>query len=291
MTHPKFIAIGCLLILASWAMKTSGQEIRQQIILPDSTPSQILETKDGASWTGRAVRVDRDTLLFQTRFGELRIPQSEIGKIETLSMKSVHEGKIWFPNPNATRLFFAPTARMLKKGEGYFADFYVLFPSVTFGITDQITLGGGISLVPGVDPDDQLFYVTPKVGWTLKKNMDFAAGLLYIQLPEAHSLGIAYGVATFGSEDRSVTAGMGYGYADGDPAKSPIFVLGGESRTSRHIGLVTENWFGADIEGAIVSGGVRFFSQKLSVDLAMMTFLGDANDAVLIPYLDFVYQF
>ncbi len=67
----------------------------------------------------------------------------EITEVKLVSEDRFKEGKYWFPNPNATRLFFAPTARMLKKGEGYFADYFIFFPTFTFGVTNNFTLGGG----------------------------------------------------------------------------------------------------------------------------------------------------
>ncbi len=290
MKSTDFFRSAILILMATFSSFGWSQE-KVKPFIPDSTQYQIIETKDGADWTGRIVGVEPDTIRFETRFGTLIIPRIEILKIETLSVETVHAGQYWFANPNATRLFFAPTARMLKKGEGYFADYYIFFPSVTFGITDHFTLGGGLSLIPGANIDNQLLFITPKMGWSISPKMDAAAGLLYIQLPESHSLGIAYGVTTFGSMDRSFTTGLGYGYVDGKLAKRPVFMLGGESRTSKHIGLVTENWFGADMDGVVLSAGIRFFSRNLSVDLALAKFLGGDDDSPVIPYLDFVYKF
>ena len=66
--------------------------------------------------------------------------------------------KYWFPNPNATRLYFAPTAHMLRKGKGYFADYYLFSPSVVYGITDNITIGGGVSLFPAAGIKGGFFF-------------------------------------------------------------------------------------------------------------------------------------
>ena len=32
---------------------------------------------------------------------------------------------------------------MLKKGEGYFSDYELFFPGIAYGVTDNVTIGGG----------------------------------------------------------------------------------------------------------------------------------------------------
>jgi len=51
---------------------------------------------------------------------------------------------------------FAPTGRPLGKGDGYFSNHYVVFPGVTYGITDHVSVAGGVSVVPAVRLGDQL---------------------------------------------------------------------------------------------------------------------------------------
>jgi hypothetical protein len=213
----------------------------------------------------------------------------EITELKLVSKDQFKEGKYWFPNPNCSRLFFAPTARMLKKGEGYFADYFVFFPTFTFGVTNNITLGGGFSILPGADLDEQIILFTPKVGLKTSKKMDLAIGALVVKLPESTSAGILYGVSTFGSLDKSVTFGLGYGYFDDELADKPIVVLGGEYRTSRNISLVTENWLVPEKDTPVLSFGLRFFGEKISVDFALIFPM--EKDVLVFPYIDFIYKF
>ena len=99
------------------------------------------------------------------------------------------------------------------------------------------------------------------------------------------------GVGTYGSPDRSVTFGFGYGMVDTDFADKPMIVLGGEQRLSRRIAFVTENWILPGLENVVISYGLRFFWEKLTVDPAFLKIAG--SDAIVpgIPYLDFVYNF
>ena len=73
---------------------------------------------------------------------------------------------------------FLPTGRTLKTGQGFFADIYALFPGFAYGVTDNIAIGGGMSLVPGVGIGDQIFYFTPKIGLVASETINFAVGAL-----------------------------------------------------------------------------------------------------------------
>lgn len=77
---------------------------------------------------------------------------------------------------NQTRLLFGPTGRSLDGGSGYLASHLIFFPSFAYGLTDRVTIGGGFSLIPDVSIDDQLFFVTPKVGLVRSEQLNLAVG-------------------------------------------------------------------------------------------------------------------
>lgn len=143
-------------------------------VIPDSNHVQILTTHDGSTIIGRIVLIGESDIQFETELGKMTIPIIKIKKIREVSSSSIKKGQYWFQNPHATRLYFAPTGRMLKQGEGYFANFYIFLTGITYGITDNITIGGGISLFPGVPVDEQIFYFTPKIGVKATKNFNIA---------------------------------------------------------------------------------------------------------------------
>ena len=257
--------------------------------IPDSSQVQILTVDDGSTFMGRIIEIGEEEIKFETKHGIMTISIFEITEVKLVSDDQLKDGKYWFPNPNCSRLFFAPTGRMLKQGEGYFADYFIFFPTVTFGITDNFTLGGGFSILPGADLDEQILLLTPKVGIKTSIKMDLAIGALIVKLPESTSAGILYGVSTFGSLDKSVTFGLGYGYFEDELADKPVIVAGGEYRTSRNISLVTENWLVPEKDTPILSFGLRFFGEKLSADFALIFPLED--EVITFPYIDFVYKF
>lgn len=290
----------CLAIILISTERIYAQEdanIRSKLRIPDSNHIQILTLIDGSNIIGRIIEIGENEIKFKSEIGIMTISIAKIKKMKEVPASLIKKGKYWFPNPNATRLYFAPTARMLKKGEGYFSDYYLFFPGFAYGITDNISIGGGMSLFPAVGIDKQIFYFTPKVGLKATENLNFAAGALLIRIPDffddddSQISGILYGVGTYGVPDKSITAGLGYGFSGGDFAKKPMIMVGGEARLSRRISFVTENWVFPGVDNPIISYGVRFFGEKLSVDLAFINTLGEGAIFPGIPYIDFVFNF
>ena len=259
--------------------------------IPGPDRVQILRLADGSTLVGRIVEIGDGAVEFETRMGRLSVPVTAIKKVEEVPASAIRNGEYWFPNPNSTRLFFAPTARTLKRGEKYFSDYYLFFPALTVGVIDKISLGGGMSIFPGADLDQQLFYLTPKIGLKSINNLHFAAGALLLKAPDNPVVGIFYGLGTFGTPDASISAGLGYGYSGRHLAEKPMLMLGGEKRISRRGALVSENWGIPGLGPPLGSYGVRFFGEGLSFDLALINPLGE--DAIFpgIPYIDLVYKF
>jgi hypothetical protein len=276
----------------------SAQQIQNLLRIPDSTKVQVITTIDKSKNIGRIVKVGEDDIVFKAEFGTIIIPISKIKDIKEIPASSIKDGVYWFPNPNTTRLYFAPTAQMLKQGEGYFADYYLFFPAFAYGITNNFTIGGGMSLIPGASMDEQMFYFTPKIGLKAAKNFNIAAGALVVKIPnfddendESPLVGILYGVGTVGNPDASFTFGLGYGFVDDEFANKPMVVIGGEKRLSRRTAFVSENWIMPGVDNPLISYGLRFFGEKMSVDLALINILSDEFIFPGVPYIDFVINF
>lgn len=254
--------------------------------------------RDGSTVLGRIQDPAADPLVVETSHGTLRIPRSDMVEMSRVFPSSIQNGEYWPPSPNDSRLLFAPTGRMLKQGEGYFSNTYLFVQHVAGGVSNRFTLGAGMSLIPGVDIGDNVFYVTPKLGIYNSERTNVAVGVLAGYLPgdgvDGESFGILYGVSTFGSPDGHVTLGAGLGYANQNLGEDPVFMFGGEKRVSRRASLVTENYLFPTVEddfNNIVSYGVRFFGEKLSVDLAFLNSIGPDTVFPGIPYVSFAVKF
>jgi hypothetical protein len=284
-----------LLLLCSltWPVAVAAQE----------TPVERADTlyelrlQDGSTFVGRVISETADSLTFETTGGlRLAVARAQVRSLQPVQGRVVGDD-YWRQDPNRTRLLLvSPTARTLPRGEGYVSAFWVVLPFVGYGITDNFTLAGGTPLIPEVI--GRVLYVAPKVRVVHRPSMDLAVGAIAFFATESvdeGSLGIAYGVGTFGTSDRAVSAGAGWGWAiGGDDAwvsNDPLIMLGGEYRIARSAKLVSENFFVLGESGALVSGGVRLFGERLSVDFGLAALLDDGGGIPWLPVLNFVYNF
>lgn len=293
----------CSLLLLALFILSTGSAFPAEPAIPAPGETQLLTTNDGSTLAGRITRIDSSVVVFETPMGTLTIPRAQIRSIRAVPAGETRGGKYWAPNPNTTRLLFAPTGRMLEKGHGYFADYYVFFPSANYGVTDRISLGGGMSLFPTGNMTDQLYFFTPKVSLHRSERFNVAAGALIIRFPgfddeeddgnDTPLVSVIYGVGTWGSRDRSITVAAGYGMVDGKPAEKPLIVLGGERRLTRRTAFISENWIVPGVDNVLVSYGIRLLTESLSTDLALFNAFGGEADPVFpgIPYVDFVWNF
>lgn len=203
-------------------------------------------------------------------------------------------------DPNYSRLLFSPTGRPLKKGDGYFSDYELLFPGVAVGITDNFSIAGGVSIIPGLRLDEQALYVSPKIGWELSDKAALSVGALYAAVPEdddVDDLAIVFGVGTFGDRKRSLSVGLGFGdaYLPDGFHPSPILMVGGTVTLSRHVALVSENWIavGSDFDLAEqpLGLGVRFFGDQLSADVGVVVIPEYVADGMFVPWASISYHF
>jgi hypothetical protein len=263
--------------------------------------------RDGGTLRGTIVREDGDVLTFRTASGvELQVPRRAIASI------SRAEPTGWPADPNDTRLLFASTGRPLKKGDGYFSDHYVVFPGFAYGLTDHFSLAGGMSVVPAVGLERQVFYVSPRLGWQVSRNTALSVGGLYASASD-DAAGLLFGAATVGPPDRSLTAGIGFvatrEYEDRRGPRGeylgtsrrwtlhgePIVMVGGSLRVSRHVALLSENWLflGNDFDLSYQPFGVglRFFGDRVSADVGVILIGEVLEEGFPLPWLSVSYHF
>jgi len=266
----------------------------------DTLRTHILRTRDGSTIVGRLVRETSDSIQFESNGGVFALARAQVLELRTIEPAQMRHGEYWFPDPNSTRLFFAPTGRMLAKGEGYFSDTYLLLVGLAGGVTSNFTMGGGMSLIPSQNPQNNIFYLTPKVGLVEKPDFALAAGALVgfagfedIR-PANRSFGILYGVSSFGSPDSHLDVGAGFGYTGGDISAKPAIMVGGATRVSRRVSLLSENYLITSLDNqGLISYGARFFGEKLSVDLAFINAVGPGTTFLFpgVPYIAFAVKF
>lgn len=245
---------------------------------------------------------DAESIRFLTIGGAVVVRRADVVELREVAARAVRQGQYWAPDPNDTRLFFAPTGRMLAKGDGYFSDTYLLLLNFVGGVSPRFTMGGGFSIIPSQNPQNNIIYITPKLGVLQSERVNIAIGALagfagFEDLTDddwERNFGILYGVGTFGVPEASITVGAGWGYTGNGIADQPVVMIGGASRAGRRFSLVTENYiFPSGDINALVSYGVRLFGEKLSVDLAFFNGLGSGSEFLFpgIPYVAVAMKF
>lgn len=268
------------------------------------TPTSPVDTV-GARITVLLVNGNRVTGIVESMTSaELRLTTDEgiamtIPRDQVRSVESMTGRKFSGVDPNPTRLLIGPTARAVGNGKGYAALYELFFPFVAVGAGDVMTLAGGVSLIPGAP--GQLIYAAPKATVWTSDGIDvavggFAGAFFGFDADTSPVFGIGYVVGTFGSRESAVTAGVAQGYAEGN-ASNVFGLLGGEHQIGNRTKLISENYVfyvGGDVE-AVLSGGIRFFGDRLSTDFALFTtssLLTDGFEGLpFVPYLGFATTF
>jgi hypothetical protein len=260
-----------------------------QSTLPQEGPVELYELvlKDGSRVYGTIERQSDTEVVLRTQAGATVTARREDIASLRLVRGRMERGTFMRPDLHRTRLFFAPTARALDRGEMSFGVFQFIAPFVQVGVTDRVSVGGGTPLLFGIDEWNRPFWVTPKVQVLRQERAQAAVGLLHVFDADGDNGGIAYGVSTFGDNDNAATLGAGLAYADDE--RGWVIMGGAEGRLTNNLKVMTENyvWKGGD---GIISGGVRFLGERLSADLALAVPIG-IGDFIAFPVVNFVYVF
>jgi len=290
-------------LVAAWAAAVvAPRPARTQApvlaVAADTSVRQLITLRDGSTVLGRIVASWGDSARVESMAGALTLHRADVKSVKIARASSFHDGVYWPEDPNATRLFFGPTGRMLRKGEGYVANHWVLFMDGYAGVTDRFTLGGTMTLFPTSSfLKDNAYFISPKFGVRQSDTFNVAVGAWIGGAPfsdaagTVNTFGIAYGVATWGGTEGALTLGAGYGFAQGKLARNPMLMVGATKRLSRHFAFVTEDWIFPNVQDhPLVSFGLRSIGDKVSWDFGGVTVLGSGS-ATVVPWLGAAWKF
>ena len=246
--------------------------------------SYSVELRSGTVFTGVLQTASPEALEFATKdLGVVRVQRPDLKRLELLTVAQAAKG--YTDVGNGTRLFFAPTARNLRRGEGYLQDIVVYLVGVNYGVTDNISVGALVPIIPGLGAN--VFAFTPKVSAAVTEKFNVGVGVLYARA-FSYGGGIGYGVGTYGTADDNVTLGVGYGFADGfGTSSSPVVLVGGAKRVSRSVSLLNETYIVSGGFGGLIGG--RLQGGRYGGSLGFI--YGSFADGIYPAYLEMTYRF
>lgn len=246
-----------------------------------------IDLVDGSRLYARITSVEGDRIVLTTEGGSrVEVDRAQIRRLEP-ARGEVVEGEFWSEDPSGTRLFFTSTGRSLRRGEAYVGTYLIVLPFAAVGVTDRLTIGAGAPVMFGeLEP----FYVAPKLQLVNAARAQVSAGVLAFFFDD-EVVGVTYGVGTFGTPDRALTAGVGFGFSGDDFESEPVGMVGGEVRVDRRVKLLTENYFLPSETGAALSGGIRFFGDRFAADVGVAAALGGNESFCCLPLLNVSYAF
>ena len=294
--RPTIHILAIVALLLGLAPVVSGKE-------PPAPVAVRVSLEDGRTFVGTIVQDEESQLTLRTAQGvEVHIPRDTIASI---GATAAPDGGFLRQDPHDSRLMFSPTGRPLPKGDGYFSDHYVLFPGLTYGITDALSVAGGVSVVPAIGIENQVFFASARLARQVSDKVALSAGALYATGGD-ESAAILFGVGTFGRPERSLTLGLGFGGAQQEGGypdyrrrfqwrEAPILMIGGSLQLSNSTALVSENWLllGPEFELSQQPFGLalRIFGDRISADIGLILVGEVLQEGLPIPWLSVSYHF
>jgi len=207
----------------------------------------------------------------------------------------------FYPNPDAGRYFYGPTAILNQKGDRYFYTNFAL-ANLSYAPSKYVTTSVGtvwlLDLIGVLNVNPSL-----KVGLEVSPNLHVATGGTMIfgynpRVAEGFAFALPFVNATLGGTENNITLGLGlagsqFGGSQGfDWARTPTFTMGLSRRISERYMIVSENYLiSADgVQLGIVSGFLRRLNARNAWDYGFAAFiLGGGSFA--LPLASYALRF
>ena len=261
----------------------------------------FLTLDDGTELEGYIISEDAGNLTILTLNDlQITIKKSDIRSMQTVGAEHVGDKREQLsPSQNYSRLLFATTGRPMEKGTGYVSVHYIFFPGVGYGITDNFSVFGGFSIIPGLSLGNQIMYIAPRYALQFNDRYSGSVGTIFFTVPGEVGAGLLYGVGTYGSDKSHLSAGLAFGYASGTGevtlSKNPVIMIGGALSLTNKLSLISENWFLASAGLSIMEQpftlALRFFGDQLSFDAGFLIVGEILKSGFPIPWLSAAYHF
>ena len=269
----------------------------------------IYEFRDGTTIIGTFIKDEAGNIYITELDGkETYLPRVMVAQIHEVTDDNIKNGEYWFPNLHDSRYFFSPSAFGLEQGEGYFGHSYWMLWQAQYGITDELSIGAGTTVM-GIPST-----LNAKYSFNIKDDINAAVGWFWVgdlfgwTGGEMGSLlNMPYAVITKGSKENNITLGAAYNFAhpfddlrdtEVEPSKRLVLNAGGTFRMARRFAFVFEAWLLDPINDPQIMGGpgIRYFrkinrvtakngagAKTFDIQLFHLPGMGDRGGASFIP--------
>ena len=200
--------------------------------------------------------------------------------------------------PNNTSVFLVPTGFGMDQGEIYYQNYSLLFNQIHFGASEEFSLGftfEWLSLLTSLDSIDTYapgFVITPKVSIpVIEDELQLGLGAFFAEIPNTDAfidLAFVLGTATYGTEDKNISLGFGFGLIEGEFAALPTVFLSGQYRFSNRLAVIGESGIIPGPNLGFSNLAMRLIGRKLHWDLGLITIGAKGEVTQSIPLVGLV---
>ncbi|WKN43402.1 hypothetical protein [Tunicatimonas pelagia] len=263
----------------------------------DSVQLWLVQTADGNEYVGEIIEQTPGQIRLLTRnLGEIMIRNDDIESMKPIDPQGFANAQSWRRGPYSTRYFITPSGYNLARGEGYYQNTWVLFNQARVGLTDHVSVGLGLIPLFLFAGAPTPIWITPKVSIPIspdRVNLGIGALAGIIAGEASTAFGTVYGVSTFGSRNKNLTVGLGYGFADESWSDIPLITISGTAPLGKRSYFLSENYIvsGEGETVVIASLGARSLTRSVSFDYGLFFPLATLDSFIFIPWLSITAPF
>ncbi len=290
-----------LLVFLRLALGAICQSVPVDQLAPDSTTIYRFELHEGALVIGRIVAADRDTVhVASGSFGRHALARSSIARATLYEEGSNRFGRKWFDAPVPSRNLIGATAIPMKPREFRFTNTYLLFNSLSAGVTKNITASAGFETTSLLSDSSAggIYFGSVKYGRQMGDGIHVAAQGQVLSVPfggwvysgsQRLNLGFLGGLVTLGDANRQLTLGLSWSVLYFRwLTRYPMITLAGQWRFGKRMGVVSENWL-LPIPGSrspyLISYALRVMGTRICADFGFLN--NEGITQVIAPGIPF----
>lgn len=284
--NSKYLLLLCSIICLI-SIESFGQSNQSDSASKEQTVT--IKMNNGDKFVGKLLKNENDSVIIKNENGEFLLMKSNVKTI----VYQDESYKYKFQNPHDTRYFFTTSGIPLKKGTGYYQNVLIVLNAVNFGLTRNFSIGGGFEFISTL-LGYPIWYLTPKLSFNLDEKLHVGTGVLVAGIADQGSVGLGYGVVTFGDSETNLSLGTGFGYIDSEVSPYPVINISGMHRIGDFFSLLSENYILTNQNRYPVYfgiHGIRFLSKNSSFDIGLLLNRQIAESILTLPYIGYVRTF